>query len=75
MYKNEKELDTWLDALLEPQRAELPSNAWNQLREELGQSSPEELISQVTSNDKTTFPIRSREHYRHTFITIKRFAI
>ena len=53
MYKNEKELDTWLDALLEPQRAELPPIAWNQLREGLGQSSPEELISQVTSIDKT----------------------
>ena len=55
MYKSEKELDTWLDALLEPQRAELPPIAWNQLREGLGQSSPEELISQVTSIDKTTF--------------------
>ena len=55
MYKNEKELDTWLDALLEPQRAELPPIAWNQLREGLGQSSPEELISQVTSIDKTAF--------------------
>ena len=55
MYKNEKELDTWLDALLEPQRAELPPIAWNQLREGLGQSSPEELISQVTCIDKTAF--------------------
>ena len=55
MYKNEKELDTWLDALLEPQRAELPPIAWNQLREGLGQSRPEELISQVTSIDKTAF--------------------
>ena len=55
MYKSEKESDTWLDVLLEPQRAELPPIAWNQLSEGLGQSSPEELTSQLTSNDKTAF--------------------
>ena len=48
-------MDAWLDELLERQRAELPPIAWNQLRKALSQSSSEQLISQLTSNDKTAF--------------------
>ena len=48
-------MDAWLDELLERQRAELPPIAWNQLRKALSQSSSAQLISQLTSNDKTAF--------------------
>lgn len=53
MNKIQHNSDDWLDLLLEPQRAKLPSIAWNQMRIALGQSSQEYLISQVTSKDKT----------------------
>ena len=53
MNKNQRYSDACLDVLLEPQRAELPPIAWNQLRTALGQSSQEYLISQVASKDKT----------------------
>ena len=55
MYKSQKKSDTWLDVLFEPQRAELPPIAWNQLRKALSQSSSEQLTPQLTGDDKTTF--------------------
>ena len=55
MYKSQKKSDTWLDVPFEPQREELPPTAWNQLREALNQSSSEELITQLTGDDKTAF--------------------
>ena len=55
MNKVQHESDNWLDALLKPQREELPSFAWNQLRIALGQLSREHLISQVASKGKTPF--------------------
>ena len=55
MGKNQSELNAWLNVLLQPQQAELPPVAWNQLRKALSQSSSEQLISQVTSDDKAAF--------------------
>ena len=53
--KIQRDSDAWLDVLLEPQRAELPPIAWNRLRQTLSQSSSEQLISQLTKDDETTF--------------------
>ena len=56
MNKIQRDSNAWLVVLLEPQRAELPPIAWNQLRKALGQSNSEQLISQLTSDDKSAFP-------------------
>jgi len=55
MNKIQHDSDAWLNVLLEPQRAELPPIAWNRLRQTLSQSSSEQLISQLTSDDVTAF--------------------
>ena len=55
MNKIQRDSVVWLDVLFEPQRAELPPIAWNQLRKALSQSSSEQLISQLINDDKSTF--------------------
>ena len=55
MNKIQRDSDDWLDVLLEPQRAELPAIAWNQLHTALSQLSQKHLISQIASKDKTPF--------------------
>ena len=55
MKENHGELNTWLDMLLESQQAALPPIACHRLRQALSRSSSEQLISQLSSNDKTLF--------------------